>query len=164
MREIAELFSRFAPRVPTGFKYMAVGHLLPDLEQALDRQGIKGIGIREPHATTHFTAETEIRGTLTENYSLAQQAGQSYLEPALPLFSVFTAYAGPFGVFLIDYEARTRMVYYSPQVMASVPFIIVMPEDGHNEEVRKSASVRDYQCVTTDDGYWLLMVHRSRRK
>lgn len=77
---------------------------------------------------------------------------------AVTVKDVFDRFPGPYGIIHCDYEGMNRAIWWTDQVQDALPKAYVIPEDGHNEDVREKGRSRGYPIQAVIDGM-LVMVH-----
>lgn len=64
---------------------------------------------------------------------------------------VFAQYPGPYDIITAIDSGRDRMVFWSAEVLAALPRLYAVSEDGHNEEVIKRADEMGYRMILCAD-------------
>lgn len=67
-----------------------------------------------------------------------------YFVRPLTVRELFDQFPGPYSIININLESMSRMVWESDQIQDHLPYVYVLPEDGHNEGVLHRAWDRGY--------------------
>lgn len=142
---------RLSPR-----SFMTFGDGLWALEDQLLTRKWRGVSVRvQPSGLASKYMVAEVVGALTDDPGFIRTVDGQHLVRGFTIREVFDRFGGPFKVFLINYPGRARSIWYSEQVQVSCPSMVVMLDDGHNEEVEFKAKFMGYKCEVFGD--WLLM-------
>lgn len=84
-----------------------------------------------------------IKAFLNNTDHLMPVFGGHYVQP-LTIPHLFNQFPGPYGVISINWESMNRMLWEEKQIQDHLPYVYVLPEDGHNEGVMHLAWDRGY--------------------
>jgi hypothetical protein len=76
--------------------------------------------------------------------------GGYFIRP-ITVKEIFDQFHGPYGVISVNLESMSRMVWESAQIQDHLPYIYILPEDGHNEGVMHRAWDRGYSRHLVED-------------
>jgi hypothetical protein len=134
-------------RVSPGGCFLALG-AWEDVVVSMAKAGWKGAWIQGSKATWpkwDWTWDVwKIQGELGADPHFVQTL-DGHMVRAFTIQEVFNQYPGPYSAVLIDWPMMTRRLFHSPQIQLGRARVIVLPEDGHNEAVRKVAAENGYR-------------------
>lgn len=134
-------------RVATGGCFLAIG-AWDEVALRLAAAGWKGLWI-QPHGTKwpkwDWTWDVwRMEAELSPDPHFAQTLAGHFVR-GVTIQEVFNQFPGPYNAVLIDWPMLTRRLFHSPQVQLGKARMVVVPEDGHNEEVRRVAAANGYR-------------------
>lgn len=140
------LSERILKGTPPG-NFLALGswcEVVPDLARA----GWEGTWVMDPQAQwpvwDWLWKVNRIKADVGPDPHFVQTL-EGHLVRAVTLQEIYQQFSGPYTAVLIDWPMMTRRLFHSPQVQLGRARVIVVPEDSHNEEVRKLAATQGYR-------------------
>ena len=117
-------------------------------------QGWDGVHVSENPG--HAKSLTSIRAEVGVDPHFLQMLSGEWVRTVTPS-EIINQFPGPYELIWIDIPERNRMLWYSHTIQEALPFIYVIPEDGHNEDVVNAARNRGYGRYIAEDR--LILTH-----
>lgn len=140
------LFERIQKVAPPGI-FLAMGSWC-DVVPSLAKAGWEGSWVLDPRAAWPEWDWTwkvnRIQAELGQDPHFVQTL-EGHLVRAVTIQEIYLQFPGPYSCVLIDWPMMNRRLFHSAQVQLGRARVIVMPEDGHNEDSRKLAANQGYR-------------------
>lgn len=145
-----------ASMAPRG-RFLCIGPEAVALAESMVGAGSKGVVVTQNDESFGFNCDV-LRCVIGPDSRFVKTVG-GWWTRVVTMREIFNQFGVEwFDVVCIMGTGRDRELWETPQVQAVLPSVYVIPEDGHNEGVIKTAVDRGYECIVCADA--LVMVHR----
>lgn len=123
----------------------------PAIESLLEA-GWTGLSVYPPGTKSERPKLTHkrIHAMVHQDPKLVPVFGGYFIRP-ITVRELFDQFPGPYGIISINIESMSRMIWDTDQIQDHLPYVYIMPEDGHNEGVMHRCWDRGYTAHHVED-------------